>query len=519
MTQRAGAAAPPPAAGSATASPAVSPRRYPCLRVVSDAEDGKQYRLDIKSGEWNAVTMGLLKKALVDKCGIPFEEQVLSLRGVVLRDDDTCPSLGLGADEELHLSRKAPNQPRAVEVQYFTDVIRDAMDSFDSAVAAAADEPGGIAALSGAERERLIKELRRTVRGAERRAAEFERELAAVKGAADRYGAVLTQCRRSVKERADRLAALEAGGGELLLSRGGAPALPPALDAFFCRFTQVYRELVALQALLRQARAAAVPDGGSCDALSRGAAELCVAVRRLRSEVGAAASAAGEANGDAAVMVAATEDTAQRLRNLLRDFGDFTAGFTRGVPSDVDAGVLRETLAEGGPPPGPPAAPLREPGSPPRASPAAQPRQSHAPAPAAPAAPPTAAAPPPPPPPPPAGDASPKQAAQQNGGQPHPAVCSAVVEALEAGDLWLARLALFYSRYNPEKVSTVARILPEWRGKEDELFSTLFEKYKVDEEQQKGLHQEVVAMAAQRGIDATAPSDSVDQSGGGCTLM
>lgn len=265
-------------------TPPPPPKEHPWLTVVSEPEDGKQYRLEIQSGDWSAVTMAVLKGALVPKCGIVAEEQMLYYEGKECRDALSCEDIGIAAKGQLTLRKRAVKKERPIEVQYYTEVVADAFASFDSEMQRAKDEPGGLMSLDAGIRDQLAKDLRRILRGVEKRTAELERELAAVEGAAERYSEVVLETRRGVGEREEELVSLAGRRSVLTTLRGDAPPLPPPLEAFF-------RRLCLVHALL--ARIAASPPGAAAEACAV-AVELRGELVSVREAVAAATSAGME---------------------------------------------------------------------------------------------------------------------------------------------------------------------------------------------------------------------------------
>eukprot|EP00756_Hemistasia_phaeocysticola_P016211 Hpha_TRINITY_DN15462_c0_g6::TRINITY_DN15462_c0_g6_i1::g.175670::m.175670 len=325
--------------------PKAEPKVHPWLTVVSEPEDGKQYRLEIQSGDWSAVTMAVLKSALVPKCGIAAEEQVLFYKGKECADKVSCEDIGIASREQLTLRKRAVKKEQPIEVQYFTEVIADAFLAFDSEMQRAEDEPGGIMSLDSSTRERLAKDLRRSLRGVEKRTSELERELAAVEGAADRYAEVILGARRGVAERFGALNALSGGRSILAVLRGDAPPLAPPLEAFFRRLAEVHGFL---------AKIAAMPPGAAAEACAV-AAEVRGELDSMREAVATATSAGLEG---AVVMSSATGAAQEAFISAVRRLCGETNGF-----EGIAAAHAESLLALLGDLPPPPAA------SPPRRAP------------------------------------------------------------------------------------------------------------------------------------------------------
>eukprot|EP01063_Lacrimia_lanifica_P007302 TRINITY_DN14639_c0_g1_i1.p1 TRINITY_DN14639_c0_g1~~TRINITY_DN14639_c0_g1_i1.p1 ORF type:complete len:585 (+),score=218.90 TRINITY_DN14639_c0_g1_i1:98-1756(+) len=544
------------------------------LRVTTDS--GRRYTLEVK-GDIASLTAGLLKPKLAASSGVPVDKQVLSFNGQELDDSESFKKLGIQPDAELFLAK------RATEVKYFTDVLADAMSGFDAVLE---KEGGGreeCLQLPEAAKEKVLKDLRRKCAAMKRHVASLAEEVDCVRMEPERTN-LLAHVEKEHRRIEEREAILEylTTGNPLVMSATLAPptaatttasareASPSAVDplikpapAFSHTMKVFYQRINNIHLGIEEVR-----HRRDTRPIAGKLARLCVNLKVLWTDVLASSSrtalelsimqsivtdcrallvktlfkylespVAMDVCKDEVVM--AFSDPAMPIResHLPPEEAAMAALVRDTARGEVDpAAVVALLYAASGAKTPPQAVPrivqmspvasistsTSQPAAAPAAadSPLAPPNSlvngihdGAAPAPLVAATPTAPAA------APIAAEAGAAPAAVEEAA---PAVDPNVARALKAGNFWLARVYIFYLKYNPKNMASIGHITSEYRGNEEKLFTHLFEKYNLTDIDKDELQNEfsqalnhlgITPPAAPAGGAAGAPAEE------GCVMM
>ncbi|KAJ9472701.1 hypothetical protein DIPPA_12575 [Diplonema papillatum] len=511
------------------------------LLVVTDS--GKKYSLEVK-GDINTVTAAMLKPKLAESSGVPVSKQVLSFKGRELSDNIPFDKLGIQPDDELHLSK------RATETQYYKDVVSDSITAFDKEVAANGGE-NELMGLPDEIKEKILKELSRRVKGMKKNLSVLQDEIGYAQGDARKELDVqFARLKSQVNLRETTLNYIVTGGaarapvGADSLCRA-SPELSEAMQYFYRRIHVIYLELEHSQLqseatsiagrLVKIAVDLKILWHDVLNSQLKTPSELSIMryvttdcrmllVRTLTKYLD---SPVGQQISRAEVLATLQEPAARLLQQLPKN-EDSIAEILRGAArDDVDEGrILKLLFATAGVRRSvdgktvPNYSPMSVSSS--ASSPSMPQKVSIATPVTAPSSAVSASA--------PKGSQQPSFNPQVTSSSSAPvenevhskaalAARADVVDALHKGNLWHARLLLFYIRYNPGNLPAVPRILTEYQDNEEKLFSQLFEKYRLGDDVRDSLQAELTELCQSHNIALQAPKATSPQAEDGCMVM